>query len=237
MCLPAQLWSLVYTQGHMGHGVFVCVSVQGSEEASVRVRGQPLWGEQGKPAGAAGLAMPQQPGILLPLPLCCPACTLRCWGLWHPQVPSTGAASVSPQHLPPVCPGLEPAPAAGGRLTAPTPRAPALPQPGESGCFPVCLLPFALIPGTGDSGSQAAVPAGARSQPPPAHTPGVLPQGLSGAHIFLILFPQEGLEPCTQPCFAARSVPTLGAEGLGTRVGGGRGLGRCKSHRAAEPHS
>lgn len=56
----------------------------------------------------------------------------------------------APQHLPAPrpWPGRCPHPAAGGRLPAPTPRAPALPQPGEPGCFPVRLLPFALIPGT-----------------------------------------------------------------------------------------
>ena len=69
----------------------------------------------------------------------------------------------------------------------------------------------------------------AGSQPLPAHAPGVLPQGISKARTFPILFPQEGLEPCTQLCFAARSVPALGAEGLGTRAGGGRELGGCES--------
>lgn len=179
--------------------------------------------------------MPRRPGILLPLPL--PPSGAGACGTHGCQ---RGSCPRAPRHLPPVCAqgwSRHLQPAAGGRLTAPTPRAPALPQPGESGCFPVCLLPYALIPGTGDSDSQAAVPAGARSQPQPAHTPGVLPRGLSRAHISLILFPQEGLEPCTQPCFAARSVPTLSAEGLGTRAGAGGELGGCKSRRAAEPQS
>lgn len=75
---------------------------------------------------------------------------------------------------------------------------------------------------------------GARSQTLPADTPGVLTWGLSWAHIFLILFPREGLKPCTQQCFAARSVKILGAEGLGTRMEGGRELGGCRTHQAAE---
>lgn len=127
------------------------------------------------------------------------------------------------QHLPPVCPGLEPTPAAAGWLTAPTPRAPALPQPGEAGCFPVCLLPLALIPGTGDSDSQAAVPAGASLCT-------LTPQGLSRTHVFLILLPQEGLEPA--PSCADRSVPTLCTEGLGTRAGGVGDVGRLQKPRS-----
>lgn len=157
------------------------VSVLGSEGARARVRGQ------GEPAGAAAPAMPPHPGILLLLPWRCPACAPRGRGLWHPWVPSMGAAPVPPQYLPP----LRPRAGAGtcslqreaGRRH-PRHRLLPSPQPAESGCFPVCLLPFAPLPGTGDSDRQAAVPAGARSQPLPTPTPGVLPPGaFQGSHL------------------------------------------------------
>lgn len=112
--------------------------------------------------------------------------------------------------------------AAGGRLTAPTPRAPALPLPGEPACFPVCLSPSALILGQGHPG---CCPVGARS-----HPRGVI-RGFSRVHIFLVVLPPEGLEPCTQPCFAARSVSTL-SRGAGDESGWWRRTGRLQEPRS-----
>lgn len=166
-------------QGQVGHDVSVRASVQVSEKASVRVQAQLTWAQSSSTSDAP---TPQHP---LPAPLMLPCLPPAVPGPVSPTCASTGAAAVPPQHLPPLHPGLEPAPAAaaGGRPTAPTPQAPALPQPGESGCFPVCLLPFALILGTGYSDSQAAVPAGTSPFPltPLGYlTPGIF-QGLTSS--------------------------------------------------------
>lgn len=198
-------------------------------------RGGECRGARTARVGSAGEASwDRHPGILLPLPLCCPNCTPRLPGPVAPTSVSTGAAP--PRRVPSAPPTSVPragASTCSGRPADGTHATVSCPPPAWSvWVFSWLPLNFRTDPGTGDSDRQAAAPAGASSQPLPARCPGVLPRGLSRAHIFLILFPWEGLEPCTQPRVAARSVPTLGAEGLGDENRGG-----CKSHGAAEAQS
>ncbi|XP_052650961.1 potassium voltage-gated channel subfamily E member 1 isoform X1 [Harpia harpyja] len=88
--------------------------------------------------------MPRRPGILLPLPL--PPCGAGACGTHRRQ---HGSCPRAPRHLPPVCPGLEPAPAAGGGRPADSTHATgSCPPPARRGWSPApsrALLPVGVM--------------------------------------------------------------------------------------------